>query len=500
MIHMKYRSLSCALFGLASLCFFSCTEEDYDIQVPEYTKFENPNWKPSAGPVPAEAPTNWTVEFTGGMETPQWEVVKPAPMSAPAWKAPDMYVYPASMTAVVRMSDYIHPDITEDDLFGAFIGGECRGLGSAVQNADGETLFLIQVKAAQSETRKVEFRFFSAKKQELFVTGEVVGFEADETLGSVDAPCSLTWNSLGELPYYMDLDVRVNLSAFDQGSVAEGDVVAAFVGEECRGLGQAVQTDEGYAFQFRTWARNASEKLSLRYYTSTLKDIYLYSEPVDFSHTALTEVEMALNEHGYMDLYARLPEVVRPYLTERDNLAAFVADQPCSIIQQHEGDSYQLKMKGSEGDQVSFRYYCDSLKYVFTSPACLSYSDSQSWGSEAQYNVLPLETAQQLVTMNGVFFVEAYKAINTELAEGDMLAAFVGDECRGLAFGELYNEQLIFDMDIRGTLGVDEQFTLQYYHIANRYKFTCHQIFNFEPAGKIGERNLPMGITLHVVE
>ena len=58
----------------------------------------------------------------------------------------------------------------------------------------------------------------------------------------------------------------------------------------------------------------------------------------------------------------------------------------------------------------------------------------------------------------------------------------------------MYNDKLIFDMDIRGTLGVKEQFTLKYYNISN------DQIFDFEPAGKIGERNLTMGIKLHVVK
>lgn len=497
---MKYRSLSCALLGLVSICFFSCTEEDMNALVPEYTKFENPNWKPSAGPVPAEAPTNWTVEFTGGVEAPEWNVVKPNPMAVPEWKAPDMYVYPASMTAVIRMSEYIQPDVTENDIIGAFIDGECRGLGSAIKNADGEILFLMQIKASLSEKRKVEFRFYSTKKQELFTTGEVVNFEADESLGSIDNPYTMTWNSKGELPYYMDLNVTVNLDSFDQGSVAEGDVVAAFVDSECRGLGTAVKTDEGYAFKFRTWARDLSEKLSLRYYTSELKDIYVYDNKVAFNHTALVPVSMDIKEHGFMDLYARLPEVVRPYMSDRDNMAAFVNDQPCSIVKNHNGDKFELKMRGSEGDKVSFRYYCDSLHYVFTSADCLTYADSESWGSKSDYNVLPLQTAQQLVTMNGVFSVDFYMAFNTELAPGDMLAAFVGEECRGVAIGEMYNDKLIFDMDIRGTLGVKEQFTLKYYNISKQYMFNCDQIFDFEPAGKIGERNLPMGIKLHVVK
>ena len=121
-------------------------------------------------------------------------------------------------------------------------------------------------------------------------------------------------------------------------------------------------------------------------------------------------------------------------------------------------------------------------------------------GSEAEYNVLPLETAFKLVNMRAVFTVDYYEAINTELAEGDMLAAFVGDECRGVARAERYDGRLIFDMDVTCTLGVAEQFTLKYYHVGNRYMFTCSNMCDFEAGGYSGSSNQPMGITLQVVE
>ena len=102
-------------------------------------------------------------------------------------------------------------------------------------------------------------------------------------------------------------------------------------------------------------------------------------------------------------------DVVRPYMSGADNVAAFVGDRPCSIVQDGLDGHYLLKMKGSAGDKMSFRYYCDSLKHVFVTEECARYTDATSWGSEAEYNVLPLETAFKLVNMRAVFTVDYYE-------------------------------------------------------------------------------------------
>ena len=102
--------------------------------------------------------------------------------------------------------------------------------------------------------------------------------------------------------------------------------------------------------------------------------------------------------------------------------------------------------------------------------------------------------------MQAVFMVESYKAINTELTEGDLIAAFINEECRGVATGKMYEGNLIFEMDILGTLGVNEQFTLKYYHLENQYMFTCARAFDFEVGSKLGNKDVPQGITLKVIE
>ena len=140
------------------------------------------------------------------------------------------------------------------------------------------------------------------------------------------------------------------------------------------------------------------------------------------------------------------------------------------------------------------------MKYIFTTENCTSYTDASSWGSATDYQVLPLKTDYKLVNMQAVFMVESYKAINTELTEGDLIAAFINEECRGVATGKMYEGNLIFEMDILGTLGVNEQFTLKYYHLENQYMFTCARAFDFEVGSKLGNKDVPQGITLKVIE
>ncbi len=58
---MEYKHLKYVFLGLVSVFFAACTEEDDNVKVPEYTKFENPGWMPAAGPVPAPAPPAWSI-------------------------------------------------------------------------------------------------------------------------------------------------------------------------------------------------------------------------------------------------------------------------------------------------------------------------------------------------------------------------------------------------------------------------------------------------------
>ena len=242
-----------------------------------------------------------TVGFNGGIEDPQWAKVAAVPATAPTdWVKPDMNIYSASMTAVVRMSDYIQPSIGANDQFAAFIGTECRGVGQQITSAAGETVYLIQVKGDPSETNAVTFRYYCDATKELFYTTDEVAFESDAQLGNVETPQAMTWKSESDLPYYMDFDVTMDLSAFTLEPVTANDQVAAFVGDECRGLAMATDEEGNYVFRLRAWARTADESFTLKYYSSELENVYVYGTQYPLAHAGKEEVAMALDTQGNM--------------------------------------------------------------------------------------------------------------------------------------------------------------------------------------------------------
>ena len=67
---MKYMQMKYMWLALAAPLFLTaCTEEDDHASVPEYTKFDYPEWAATARPEIALPPTYWTVAFGGGVDS-----------------------------------------------------------------------------------------------------------------------------------------------------------------------------------------------------------------------------------------------------------------------------------------------------------------------------------------------------------------------------------------------------------------------------------------------
>ena len=84
--------------------------------------------------------------------------------------------------------DYNLPDnlaayANEKDEIAAFIGNECRGVGTAI-----EGLYYVLIKGSPEEQAKVTFRYYSATNQYMYKTTMGFDFEADGTYGTADEP------------------------------------------------------------------------------------------------------------------------------------------------------------------------------------------------------------------------------------------------------------------------------------------------------------------------
>lgn len=101
----------------------------------------------------------------------------------PGWSAEFNKNYNASMTAVVSLPDNLVAYTNEKDEIAAFVGNECRGVGTAI---DG--LYYVLIKGTPDEQVKVTFLYYSAANQYMYKTAIDFDFEADGTYGTVDEP------------------------------------------------------------------------------------------------------------------------------------------------------------------------------------------------------------------------------------------------------------------------------------------------------------------------
>lgn len=131
---MKKNVFIYALIAL-TLTLFSCEQE-------EYNTYENPHWA--------------VMSYEGLSE---------------------------SSTIVMDLPANIKPYQGTEDVVGAFINGECRGV--SVQQ-DG--LFYIIVSAAADEVANIDLKYYNVANKYMYQVTEQIPFEINKRLGSTDNP------------------------------------------------------------------------------------------------------------------------------------------------------------------------------------------------------------------------------------------------------------------------------------------------------------------------
>lgn len=114
---------------------------------------------------------------------------------APSWQISDVAKYPATMTAVVQLPDYLKNSLHSNDEMGVFINEECRGTGALIK-LDSTSAFFIMIHGTNSENGKILFKYYSFNKSAMYTSKDTLNFVVDENYGTVDNPKSLQLNVL----------------------------------------------------------------------------------------------------------------------------------------------------------------------------------------------------------------------------------------------------------------------------------------------------------------
>ena len=216
---------------------------------------------------------------------PNWEIDWQADQPRPDWQDPDITKYENWSFIRVQIEDALKPYTGSNDLMGIFVGDECRGMGSPAiilgSDEENTTTYLFKAWYNQSDRpqQTVTLKYYSNRLRQVFtfstiVTDDVeedVGVESDFipplTLGSSKFPVVTTFNAAALL---------------DKASIipAEGDVMAAFVGNECRGslqFGSAGSPAEGLP-TLTIFGRTEGESVTVKYYQPATSQTFTFPD------------------------------------------------------------------------------------------------------------------------------------------------------------------------------------------------------------------------------
>ena len=227
-----------------------------------------------------------------------------------------------SVTAMVS-TDGANSFGSSGDMIAAFVGDEQRGVGLAslvpFGPYAGTYQFQMMIYSNASDGENLSFQYYDVSSDQLYILNENFGFTVNMVIGDVLSPYIFNFeeiddgggdgNDAGDLAYegtpiwdvngdgvldnYNDYENNGSVTAMvSTDSVnsfgSSGDMIAAFVGDEQRGVGLASLVPFGpyedtYQFQMMIYSNVADgETLSFQYYDQSLDAVYNLAESFSF--------------------------------------------------------------------------------------------------------------------------------------------------------------------------------------------------------------------------
>ena len=246
---------------LASLVLGACSSSDDDNNVND--------------------PKNAAYTETTVTEAPAWQIDWSNNQERPNWTEPDGSLYANWTILKVQLEDALMPYASDGDLMALFVNGEIRALAKPAVSVGGGTAtgkFLMKAYGNEtgSETVNMSLQYYSSTLKHLFTLTDNITLDADETTGIDEAFVPEFTLGSAKYPVQKTVDVEPLLTKVGLTPVS-GNMVAAFVGEECRGT---VSLASSGSTQLLIFGRNAGESLTLKYYDATAGKLYTIPDAV----------------------------------------------------------------------------------------------------------------------------------------------------------------------------------------------------------------------------
>lgn len=222
---------------------------------------------------------NLNYSFTTTTARPDWAIDWYNNEPAPNWEEPDQNLYEHSMYFIIALSDNLAPYSTEDDLMAVFINDECRSVAKASPLVfdDWKKIYFIHKVRGNDTDKEVYFtlKYYSGGLKHTFVLDGTNQYVPDVIFGlEEDFELNLM---AGSTKYPCQMLIDPVLTGFLPFTPSPDDLIAVFVGDECRGVAPAV-VEEEEASSMVVYGRHDGEEATLKYYSAEKQAIYTFNE------------------------------------------------------------------------------------------------------------------------------------------------------------------------------------------------------------------------------
>ena len=212
-------------------------------------------------------------------EPPVWQVNWNNDQERPNWTDPNASAYENWTIMMVQIEDELAPFVSENDLMAMFINDELRGLASPAVSVGGDesisTKFLMKAYGNEtgSETVNVKLSYYCQKLKHMFTLSAKISMDSDGTTGTDEDYIPPFTLGSAKYPAVMSLDAKDLLSKAGIKPAA-GDLVSAFVGDECRGVNASPATNQTLV----VYGRVEGEPVTLKYYQAATGKLFVFAD------------------------------------------------------------------------------------------------------------------------------------------------------------------------------------------------------------------------------
>lgn len=210
-------------------------------------------------------------------EAPVWLVGCTYGERKPSWEEPEKGGYENWSILYVEIEDSLKPYVSSDDRMAVYVNDELRDVASlAVPLGSTDEVgnsFVLKVWGNESENEQinVSLQYYCSQLKHVFTISEMCTM--GEVRGIDDDFVPAFTKELASYSMEATLDVNSILDGYGIQPAA-GDMVGAFVGAECRGVGK--MADATFS-PLKIYCNQAGESVALRYYNAAKGQVMIFT-------------------------------------------------------------------------------------------------------------------------------------------------------------------------------------------------------------------------------